>query len=53
MPKSVSHEEFESVCEALWTELQYQDNLPRRTDGEAKDMVYCVIRTRIIRKNHE
>jgi len=41
MPRStrtVSREEFERAMEAVWTELQYQDGLPRRTEDEAKEV---------------
>ena len=34
----VSREEFMSAAEAVWSELAYQDALPRRTDDEAKDV---------------
>lgn len=34
----VTRAEFDAACDALWTELQYQDNLQRRTDDEAKDV---------------
>lgn len=36
--KTVSRREFDVACDALWSELQYQDNLPRRTDDEASDV---------------
>lgn len=36
--ESVSREEFEEAMEAIWSELQYQDNLSRRTGDEAKDV---------------
>lgn len=34
----MTREHFDKVCDALWTEIQYQDNLARRTDDEAKDI---------------
>lgn len=37
MPRFITREEFYKAADAIWTELQYQDNLPRRTDDEAKD----------------
>jgi hypothetical protein len=33
----IGRQEFDEACNAVWTELQYQDALPRRTDDEAKD----------------
>lgn len=38
MPRNITRAEFDEACEALWSEIQYQDNLPRRTDDEAKDV---------------
>jgi hypothetical protein len=34
----VSREEFDQVVEALWSEIEFQNNLPIRTDDEAKDV---------------
>lgn len=34
----VSREQFDAVCEAIWSELQYQNDLPIRTADEAKDV---------------
>jgi hypothetical protein len=34
----VTREEFDRACEALWTEVQYQNTLGRRTSDEAKDV---------------
>ena len=36
--KTIGRREFDVACDALWSELQYQDNLPRRTDDEADDV---------------
>lgn len=36
--EGVSRDDFDEAVEALWSELQYQDSLPRRTDDEAKDI---------------
>jgi hypothetical protein len=36
--EGVTREEFDDACEALWTELRYQDSLTRRTDDEAKSV---------------
>ena len=38
MANEISREDFDAACEALWTEIQYQNNLPRRTNDEAKDI---------------
>lgn len=35
--RTVTREQFDAACEAVWTELQYQDALPRRTADEAAD----------------
>jgi hypothetical protein len=37
-PRTVTREEFDEVCEAIWSELEYQNNLPRRTDDEAQNI---------------
>ena len=34
----ISREEFMDACAALWSELQYQNTLPRRTKDEATDV---------------
>lgn len=38
MERIISKGEFDDACRALWTELQYQDRLPRRMADEAKDV---------------
>lgn len=38
MPRTITREEFDVATAAIWNELKYQDNLPRRTDDEAKDV---------------
>lgn len=30
-PRIVTREEFDRACEAVWTEIEYQNYLPRRT----------------------
>lgn len=36
MARIVTREEFNAACEAVWTEIEYQNDLPRRTgDSEA------------------
>lgn len=37
MPRNVTRAEFDEAVEAVWTEIEYQNNLPRRTDEEAKE----------------
>jgi hypothetical protein len=37
MSKIVTKEEFKIACDAVWSEIEYQNNLPRRTDDEAKE----------------
>ena len=36
--ETITREEFDEACDALWSEIAYQDSLPRRTDDEAKDV---------------
>ena len=38
MGKCVTRGEFEEAMEAVWSEIQYQNSLPRRTDDEAKSI---------------
>lgn len=38
MPKTVTRAEFDSAVEALWSEIEYQNSLPIRTDDEADDI---------------
>lgn len=38
MPQTVSRAEFVAAAEAVWQEIEYQNNLPRRTADEAKDV---------------
>ena len=37
MSRLVTREEFNEAVEAVWSEIEYQNNLPRRTDDEAKE----------------
>ena len=47
----VTREEFDAACEALWSEIVYQDNLPRRTDDEAADVPgFATLARRYLRK---
>lgn len=34
----VTREQFDHACEALWSEMEYINDLPRRTDDEAQDV---------------
>jgi hypothetical protein len=38
MPRNITREEFNKACEAVWTEMEYRNNLERRTEDEAKDV---------------
>lgn len=47
----VTRAEFDAACDALWTELSYQDSLPRRTDDEAKSIpAFLTLLNRYMRK---
>jgi len=35
--RTVTRAEFDEAAEAVWSEIEYQNNLPRRTDDEAKE----------------
>lgn len=49
--RTINREEFDLACEAVWSEIQYQDNLPRRTDDEAKDVPgFLTLGRRYLRK---
>jgi hypothetical protein len=37
MARIVTREEFDAACDAVWTEIDYQNKLTRRTDDEAKE----------------
>lgn len=37
MPRTISRAEFDDACDAVWSETEYQNNLSRRTDDEAKE----------------
>ena len=46
----VSKGEFDEAAEALWTEIDYQNNLPRRTEDEAQDVPgFCTLLRRYLR----
>lgn len=38
MPRTVTREQFDEAVEALWTEIEYQNALPHRTEDEADDV---------------
>jgi len=49
--EKITREQFNEAVEAVWSELQYQDALPRRTDDEAKDVAgFLTLGRRYIRK---
>jgi hypothetical protein len=50
--RSISREDFDAACEAVWSEIRYQDTLPRRTDeDEAKDVPgFLTLGRRYLRK---
>lgn len=44
MPRNVTREEFDSAVESLWSEIEYQNNLPHRTDDEATEVpAFCTL----------
>ena len=50
-PRTVTRAEFDRAVEAVWTEIEYQNNLPRRTPDEAKEhMAFCALARRYMRK---
>lgn len=36
-PRIVTRADFDDACDAVWSEIEHQNNLPRRTDDEAKE----------------
>lgn len=38
MSRIITREQFDKAMDALWSELEYQNGLDRRTDDEAKDV---------------
>ncbi|RLC98439.1 MAG: hypothetical protein DRI46_11310 [Chloroflexi bacterium] len=53
MIDGVTREDFEEAMEAVWTELQYQDNLPIRTDDEANDVAGFLTLGRVYQRKAE
>lgn len=52
--RDVREEEFEKAVKAVWSEIQYQNNLARRTSDEAKDIPgFLTLLRRYIRKTEE
>jgi hypothetical protein len=51
----VTREQFDAACEAVWSEIEYQNNLPRRCLPSlrklaaifVRGMIYCGIRPRV------
>jgi hypothetical protein len=51
MKRYISRPEFDEACNALWTEIGYQNALPRRTDDEAKNPAgFATLGRRYLRK---
>jgi hypothetical protein len=38
MPRNVTRDQFDAAVEALWSEIEYQNALPRRTEDEATEI---------------
>ncbi len=38
MAQGITREDFDQACDAVWTEILYQNNLERQTEDEAKDV---------------
>lgn len=50
-PKTITREEFDAACDALWSEIEYQNTLPIRTPDEAKDIPsFCTLGRAYLRK---
>jgi hypothetical protein len=51
----VTREEFDEAVAALWSEIEYQNSLPRRTDSdEAKDVAgFLTLIRRYVRKTED
>lgn len=48
---SISREDFNTACDALWAEIKYQDNLSIRTDDEAASVpAFLTLLRRYLRK---
>lgn len=44
MTRTVSRQEFDIAVEALWSEIEYQNSLPRRTEDEAQQIpAFCTM----------
>lgn len=44
MARYVTREEFDNAVEALWSEIEYQNGLARRTDDEATEVpAFCTM----------
>ena len=55
MSRMITREEFNFAVEALWSEISYQNSLPRRTDcDEAKDVPgFLTLIRRYVRKTED
>ena len=49
----VTREQFEEVMEAVWSELEYQNSLPRRTGAEASDVAGFLTLGRVYQRRAE
>ena len=44
MPRTITREEFDRACDAIWTEFVYADGNAIRTSDEAKDVPgFCTL----------
>ena len=51
---SVSRDDFDRVCRAVWTEINYQNIMSRRTADEAKDVPgFLTLARRYIRQTED
>lgn len=53
MSRHVTKEEFDAACSAVWTELEYQNKLPIRTDDEARDVAGFLTLLRVYLRDTE
>ena len=52
MPRKITREEFDKAVEAIWSEIEYRNDLERRTDeDEAKDIAgFCTMLRHMLTK---
>jgi hypothetical protein len=51
--RMIAREQFDTVVNAIWSEIEYQNALPRRTDDEAKDVAGFLTLLRVYLRNAE